>query len=77
MMLALIQLLSQNAAGAITDGRRRAGRSRGTGCSSWTSLPPSATSWTWYFLLAMAHARTEIVRFEEVWWRIRMVTPSV
>src|SRR4051794_10300340 len=28
----------------------------------------------WHFLLAMSHARTEIVRFEEVLWRIRMVS---
>ncbi|MDT0353611.1 FHIPEP family type III secretion protein [Pseudonocardia charpentierae] len=27
----------------------------------------------WHFVLAMAHSRTEIVRFEEVWWRLRMV----
>jgi hypothetical protein len=31
----------------------------------------------WYVLLAMAHARTEIVRFEEVWWRVRMVDPRL
>ncbi len=30
-----------------------------------------------YFLLAMAHARSEIVRFEEVWWRLRMVDPRL
>ena len=27
----------------------------------------------WFFLLAMAHARTEIVRIEEVWWYLRLV----
>jgi hypothetical protein len=31
----------------------------------------------WHLLLAMAHARTEIVRFEEVWWRLRMVDPRL
>ena len=31
----------------------------------------------WYFFLAMAHARTEIVRFEEVWWRLRLVEPGI
>ena len=31
----------------------------------------------WYFMLAMAHAKAEIVRFEEVWWRIRLVDPSL
>ena len=25
----------------------------------------------------MSHARTEIVRFEEVWWRLRMVSPEL
>src|SRR5262249_54122196 len=28
----------------------------------------------WFFLLAMAAARTEIVRFDEVWWRLRLVS---
>src|SRR5262249_12461301 len=31
----------------------------------------------WFFVLAMAHARTEIVRFEEVWWRLRLISPSL
>jgi hypothetical protein len=31
----------------------------------------------WYFLLAMAHARTEIVGFEEVWWRLHLVDPTL
>ncbi len=31
----------------------------------------------WYFFLAMAHARTEIVRFSEVWWRLRLVSPKL
>jgi FHIPEP family protein/conflict system STAND superfamily ATPase len=31
----------------------------------------------WYFFLAMAHARTEIVRFTEVWWRLRLLAPEV
>lgn len=31
----------------------------------------------WYLFLAMAHARTEIVRFSEVWWRLRLVSPKL
>jgi len=31
----------------------------------------------WYFLLAMAHTRTEIVGFEEVWWRLHLVNPTL
>ncbi len=31
----------------------------------------------WYFFLAMAHARTEIVSFSEVWWRLRLVSPQL
>jgi hypothetical protein len=31
----------------------------------------------WFFVLAMAHARTEIVRQEEVWWRLRLVEPRL
>ena len=31
----------------------------------------------WYFFLAMAHAKTEIVRFSEVWWRLCLVSPKL
>jgi hypothetical protein len=31
----------------------------------------------WFFLLAMSSARTEIVRFEEVWWRLRLVKATL
>lgn len=31
----------------------------------------------WNFLLAMAHARAEIVGLEEVWWRLHMVDASL
>jgi hypothetical protein len=31
----------------------------------------------WYFLLAMAHAQTEIVQFQQIWWRLRMVEPTL
>jgi hypothetical protein len=31
----------------------------------------------WYFLLAMAHTRTEIVGIEEIWWRLRLVDPTL
>ena len=76
MMLALIQLLSQNFTGVITaeDVRRR---------KPWNELfqfdlaAAERDELDLYFLLAMSHARTEIVRFEEVWWRIRMVSPQL
>jgi hypothetical protein len=76
MMLALIQLLSQSADGAITadDVRRR---------QPWSKLfqldlaTAERDPLELYFLLAMSHARTEIVRFEEVWWRIRMVSSAL
>jgi len=76
MMLALIQLLSQNFSGTITeaDVKRH---------EPWNRLflldidAAERDELDWHFLLAMSHARTEIVRFEEVWWRIRMISPRL
>ena len=74
MMLTLIQLLSARADGDIraTDV---------TDLRPWEQLfaldlqAAARDDLDWHFLLAMAHARTEIVRFEEIWWRLRMVDP--
>ena len=72
MMLALIYIMSQNFAGVITENDVRR-------YEPWNRLflldlaEAERDELDWHFLLAMAHARTEIVRFEEVWWRIRMV----
>lgn len=76
MMLALIQIFSQNPKGEI-------GRSDIRRLAPWEQLfyvdeqLASKDDIDWYFFLAMAHARTEIVRFEEVWWRLRLVTPDL
>jgi len=75
-MLALIQLLSADLAGPVlvSDLNRH---------GPWERLfaldlqAARQDDLAWYFLLAMAHARTEIVRFEEVWWRLRMVDPRL
>ena len=73
MMLALIQLLSRNVPGTITE------EEVVDQAEPWNKLflldlnDAERDDLDWFFLLAMAHARTEIVRFEEVWWRIRMV----
>ena len=75
-MLALIQLLSADLAGPVlvSDLNQH---------SPWERLfaldlqAARQDDLAWYFLLAMAHARTEIVRFEEVWWRLRMVDPRL
>lgn len=76
MMLALIQLLSENLGGPVT--KEQLGKYR-----PWTRLfaldlqAAADDDLDWYFMLAMAHARTEIVSFEEVWWRLRMVDPRL
>jgi hypothetical protein len=75
-MLALIQLLSQNLRGALSDDDLGGHR-------SWERLfaldleAAAREDLDWHFLLAMAGARTEIVRFDEVWWRLRMVDPRL
>ncbi|MEU1260368.1 FHIPEP family type III secretion protein [Streptomyces chartreusis] len=74
--LALIQLLSVNPKGRITEKNVADQR-------PWEQLfaldlqSAARDDLDWYFLLAMAHARTEIVPFEDVWWRLRMVKPQL
>ncbi|WP_455359687.1 FHIPEP family type III secretion protein [Streptomyces sp. SYSU K21746] len=74
--LALIQLLSANPKGKITEKHI-------TDQRPWEQLfaldlqSAARDDLDWYFLLAMAHARTEIVPFEDVWWRLRMVKPQL
>lgn len=76
MMLALIQLLSENLSGPITE--EQLGNYRPWDRLFALDLQAAARDdLDWYFLLAMAHARTEIVSFEEVWWRLRMVDPRL
>ena len=76
MMLALIQLFSEPWQGLITE--EAVGEKR-----PWERLfdldlrAVDKNDIDWYFVLAMAHARTEIVRFEEVWWRLRLVDPTL
>jgi hypothetical protein len=77
MMLALIQLLSEH---------RRGGRITKALLEKlrpWEKLfafdakMMAQNDLDWFLLLAMAHARTEIVSLEEVWWRLRMVHPDL
>ncbi|MFE2280618.1 FHIPEP family type III secretion protein [Streptomyces sp. NPDC059454] len=74
--LALIQLLSATPEGKITEKHI-------TDQRPWEQLfaldlqSAARDDLDWYFLLAMAHARTEIVPFEDVWWRLRMVRPQL
>ncbi len=76
MMLALIQLLSENFSGPITE--EDVGRYKPWDRLFALDLQAAARDdLDWHFLLAMAHARTEIVGFEEVWWRLRMVDPRL
>jgi hypothetical protein len=76
MMLALIQLFSADLGGTLTQEDLEKLR-------PWERLfaldlqAAARDDLDWHFLLAMAHARTEIVRFEEVWWRLRMVDPRL
>jgi hypothetical protein len=76
MMLAMIQLLSEHRTGRITRSVLDVSR-------PWERLfgfderIMAKSNLDWYLILAMAHARTEIVRFEEVWWRLRLVTPDL
>lgn len=75
-MLALIQLLSADVDGPVTTTALERHR-------PWERLfaldlaAARQDDLDWYFLLAMAHTRTEIVRFEEVWWRLRLVDPRL
>ena len=73
MMLALIQLLSANLRGTITDEHLTAEYRPWERLFDLDLRAASHDDLDWYFLLAMAHARTEIVSFDEVWWRLRMV----
>ncbi|WP_055713882.1 alpha/beta fold hydrolase [Streptomyces torulosus] len=74
--LALIHLLSQDVGGELSTGDLDHHR-------PWEHLfdldlvAAARDDLAWYFLLAMAHARTEIVRVEEVWWRLRLVNPKL
>ena len=76
MMLALIQLLSEHLSGPITE-------EDVLRYKPWDHLfaldlqAAARDDLDWHVLLAMAHARTEIVSFEEVWWRLRMVDPRL
>jgi FHIPEP family len=76
MMLALIQLFSLDHRGDI--GKREVEKLK-----PWEKIFYADEQFAakddldWYFFLAMAHARTEIVRFEEVWWRLRLVNPQL
>ncbi|MFF5081406.1 FHIPEP family type III secretion protein [Actinoplanes sp. NPDC000266] len=71
-MLSLIQLLSARPHGEI-------GPAELDELRPWENLfaldlrAAARDDLDWHVLLAMAHARTEIVRIEEVWWRLRMV----
>jgi hypothetical protein len=73
MMLAMIQLLSENRTGKVTLAVLEDSR-------PWERLfgfderVMAKSDLDWYLILAMAHARTEIVRFEEIWWRLRLVS---
>ncbi|MEM9720782.1 MAG: FHIPEP family type III secretion protein [Bacteroidota bacterium] len=76
MMLALIHMFSQGRKGDITKGIIEVQR-------PWENLfqldiqLAAKDDIEWYFLLGMAHAGTEIVRFDEVWWRLRLVHPTL
>ena len=78
LMLALIQIFSRGPAGTITQQLLESKEYR-----PWEKLfhldlqLANKDDVDWFFLLAMAHARTEIVRQEEVWWRLRLVTPKL
>jgi hypothetical protein len=75
-MLALIQLLSADVESPVTTAELERHR-------PWEQLfaldlaAARQDDIDWYFLLAMAHTRTEIVRFEDVWWRLRLVDPRL
>lgn len=76
MMLALIQVLSDPPTEEVTEATIEETR-------PWERLfdldlqVAAKDDLDWYFVLAMAHARAEIVRFEEVWWRLRLVQPTL
>ena len=72
MMLALIELLSVQRDGVITEEvvKQRAPRKR---LFALDLRAAARHDVDWFFLLAMAHARAEIVGIDEVLWRLRMV----
>lgn len=76
LMLALIQLFTRVMGGRIDEDSIRQLR-------PWEKLfhfdlqLAAKNDIDWYFLLAMAAARSEIVRFDEVWWRVRLVKASL
>jgi hypothetical protein len=78
LMLALIRMFSQGLEGPI--GEREIDNLKP---KPWEDLfyvdelLAAKDDLDWYFFLAMAHARTEIVRFTEVWWRLRLVSPQL
>jgi hypothetical protein len=73
MVLALIQLLSANLRGTITEEQLTSQYRPWERLFDLDLRAASHDDLDWYFLLAMAHARTEIVSFDEVWWRLRMI----
>ena len=76
LMLTLIQLFSQVATGTIDE--ELVNELRPWERKFHFDLQLAAKDdLDWYFLLAMAAARTEIVRTEEVWWRIRLISAAL
>lgn len=76
MALSLIHVFSQVGAGEIS-GRRLEELKPQEHLFAVDESLAAKDDIDWYFLLAMAHARTEIVRFEEVFWRLRLVKPEL
>ncbi|MCI0659684.1 MAG: hypothetical protein L0220_01285, partial [Acidobacteria bacterium] len=78
MMLALIRAFSQGLTGQIGEAEIK-----DLNPKPWEDLfyadelLAAKDDLDWYFFLAMAHTRTEIVRFSEVWWRLRLVSPKI
>lgn len=76
LMLALIEVFARGPQGEITEQLVEESR-------PWEKLfdldlqVAAKDDIDWFFVLSMAHARTEIVRFEEVWWRLRMINPTL
>jgi len=80
MMLALIRVFSTNSGKKIT---LQTFEKAGEGNRPWENLFNldlqlfAKDEVDWYFLLSMAYARTEIERFEEVWWYLRLIDPTL
>ncbi len=76
MMLALIQIFSLEWKGTITT-KRVEEKGQGENIFGLDLKLFAKDDIDWYFLLSMAHARTEIVRLEEVWWYLRLIDPKL